>query len=144
MFSVDCCLFAIFTSSSFRGLYSLSLSYHAHEPWWWRRTPASFLLDACLMMLAQEWRSFALGTCSRQQRTLACCPPPAQVFSQQLPNQMQFFFFQILKYKMISKVNISWWYILFYQKYFIFFKIGKQQEFFENIYVHSGMLKINQ
>jgi hypothetical protein len=31
-----------------------------------------------------------------QQRTLACCPPPAQVFSRQLPNHMQFFF-QILK-----------------------------------------------
>jgi hypothetical protein len=57
--------------------------------------PASFFFDAFLM-LAQEWRSFALRTCSSQQRTLACCPPPAQVFSQQLPNQMQFCF-QILK-----------------------------------------------
>jgi hypothetical protein len=65
--------------------------YDAHELWWWRRTPASFLLDVFLM-LAQEWRSFALRTCSGQHRTLAWCPPLAQVFSQQLPNQMQFFF----------------------------------------------------
>jgi hypothetical protein len=43
---------------------------------------------------------------------LACCPPPAEVFSQQLPNQMLFSDFK--KYKMISKVNVSWWYILFY------------------------------
>jgi hypothetical protein len=69
--------------------------YHAREQWRWRRTLASSLLDAFLM-LAQEWRSSALRTCSSQQRTLACCPSPAQVFSQQLPSQMQFVF-QIFK-----------------------------------------------
>jgi hypothetical protein len=37
----------------------------------------------------------------RQQRTLACCPTPAQVFSQQLPNQhaiIYFKYFLHLKY----------------------------------------------
>jgi len=75
-----------------------SLMYHAHEPWWWRRTPASFVLDAFLM-LAQEWRSFALRICSSQQRTLACCPPPAQVFSQQLFYQFYFIFAKLARGK---------------------------------------------
>jgi hypothetical protein len=35
-------------------------------------------------------------TSSSPQRTLACCPPPAQVFSQQRPNQHAIFF-HILK-----------------------------------------------
>jgi hypothetical protein len=43
------------------------------------------------LMLVQEWRSCA---CSSKQRTLACYPPPAQVFSQQLPNQNVICFFR--------------------------------------------------
>jgi hypothetical protein len=66
------------------------------------------------LMLVQEWRSCA--SCS----TLACCPPPAQVFSQQLPNQHVICFFRFLKYKMISKLNVSWGYILFYQNIYTF------------------------
>jgi hypothetical protein len=38
-----------------------------------------------------------------QQRTMACCPPPAQVFAQNLPKQhgiiYLLFIFQILKLK---------------------------------------------
>jgi len=40
----------------------------------------------------------------------AGCPPPAQVFSQQLPNQhaMIYLFLRFKKYKMVSKINFSY------------------------------------
>jgi hypothetical protein len=69
--------------------------YQAHELCWRRRTPASFLLDAFLM-LAQEWQSFALRICNGQQGTLACWPPPAQFSPNNCPTRCNLFF-QILK-----------------------------------------------
>jgi hypothetical protein len=64
-------------------------------------------------MLAQEWRSCASRTCSSQQ---ACCPQPAQVFSQQLPNHAMIFIFDTLmiKYRplenapMVVKIAQNW------------------------------------
>jgi hypothetical protein len=75
-----------------------------------------------------------------QQRTMACCPPPAQVFAQNLPKQHRIiyllFTFQILKIKNDLKIKLSWvsWGIVEYNliKRINFFskKFAKQQEVF--------------
>jgi hypothetical protein len=44
-------------------------------------------------------------TSSSPQRTLACCPPPAQVFSQQLPNQHAIFFSDFKNIKWFQKLT---------------------------------------
>jgi hypothetical protein len=67
---------------------------------------------------------------------LACCPLPAQVFSQQLPNQHAIFFSEFKKYEMISKSTFHGgiYYLIKIIRFFFKFQSNKNYlKYFENI-----------